>query len=230
MTGASLRDEGRIISNGLKTVMWLLITKPYRDDLLTKKPNALYVAAFEQEAEVGIDTSTDSGRFLRNRDFHLFLPLLLGFSNQESSHGDDNVPSWRERIILVNPFTQGMIVLEESSGLNPLLHDLLESREEGHPPASKASIDAMPSVDIDGCEGECVICLEQWKEEEERVKEMPCKHRFHGGCIEKWLGFHGSCPVCRYEMPVEGDEVEKKRSDGGEIWVMFGRDSSGHDG
>lgn len=195
--------------------------------------------ATEQEAQVGTEatTSSVSRRFLRNRDLYLFLPFLLGFSDQESLDGDDDVPSLRERIVLVNPFTQGMIVLEGSSGLNPLLRDLLESREEGHPPASKASIDAMPIVDIDGCGGECVICLEEWKVEE-TVKEMPCKHRFHGGCIEKWLGFHGSCPVCRYEMPVDGDEVGKKRNDGreSEIWVRFSfndgrriRDSSGHE-
>ncbi|CAH2033856.1 unnamed protein product [Thlaspi arvense] len=191
----------------------------------------------EQEAGVGTETSSVSGRFMRNRDLYLFLPFLLGFSDQESSSdGDDEVASSRERIILVNPFTQGMIVLHESSGLNPLLRDLLESREEGHPPASKASIDAMPTVEMDGCKGECVICLEEW-EARETVKEMPCKHRFHGGCIEKWLELHGSCPVCRYEMPVDGDEVEKKRNDGREIWVRFGfdggrrfRDSSGQDG
>uniref|UniRef100_A0A1J3JAD6 RING-type E3 ubiquitin transferase n=1 Tax=Noccaea caerulescens TaxID=107243 RepID=A0A1J3JAD6_NOCCA len=192
--------------------------------------------ATEHEGEVGTETSSVSGRFPRNRDLYLFLPFLLGFSDQESSEGEDGVASSRERIILVNPFTQGMIVLDESSGLNPLFRDLLGSGEEGHPPASKASIDAMPMVDIDGCrEGECVICLEEWKSEETTVKEMPCKHRFHGGCIEKWLGLHGSCPVCRYEMPVDGDEVEKKRNDGREIWVMFDggrriRDSSGQDG
>ncbi|VVA92368.1 unnamed protein product [Arabis nemorensis] len=198
--------------------------------------------ATEQEPEAGTETITSSvsGRFLRNRDLYLFLPFLLGFSDQESSEGDDNndVPSLRERIVLVNPFTQGMVVLESSSRLNPLLRDLLESSEEGHPPASKASIHAMPIVDMDGCEGECVICLEEWKMEE-TVKEMPCKHRFHGTCIEKWLGFHGSCPVCRYEMPVDGDEVGKKRNEGREteIWVRFGfndgrriRDSSGQVG
>ncbi|XP_010480650.1 PREDICTED: E3 ubiquitin-protein ligase RNF181-like [Camelina sativa] len=78
----------------------------------------------------------------------------------------------------------------------------------------------MPVVEMNGCEGECVICLEEWKSEE-TVKEMPCKHRFHGGCVEKWLGFHGSCPVCRDEMHVDGDEVGKKRNDGGEVWVRF---------
>ncbi|KFK44584.1 hypothetical protein AALP_AA1G277700 [Arabis alpina] len=183
--------------------------------------------ATEREPEVGtetIPTSFVSRRFQRNRDLYLFLPFLLGFTDQESSIGDDDndVPPLRERIVLVNPFTQGMVILEGSSGLNPLLRDLLDSNEEGQPPASKASIDAMPIVDVeDG--GECVICLEEWKMKEETVKEMPCKHRFHGGCIEKWLGLHGSCPVCRYEMPVDGDEVGKKRNDGREpeIWVRF---------
>ncbi|KAG2318795.1 hypothetical protein Bca52824_012008 [Brassica carinata] len=122
----------------------------------------------EAEAEAGRETSSVSTRFIRNRDLYLFLPSLLGFSD-----GNDNVASWRERIILVNPFTQGMIVLEESSGLNPLLRDLLEPREEGHPPASRASIDAMRVVDVDGWGGECVICLEERKEED-TAKEMPC--------------------------------------------------------
>lgn len=93
----------------------------------------------------------------------------------------------------------------------------------------KVFIDVMRVVDIDGWGGECVICLEEWKVDE-MVKEMLCKYRFYGGCIEKWLGLYGLCFVCRYEMFIEGDEVERKRSDGGEIWVMFGRSFFGYDG
>lgn len=103
----------------------------------------------------------------------------------------------------------------------------LSSTKSGRPPASKASIDALESVEVAGGEGDgdqCVICLEEW-EAGEKAKQMPCKHRFHGECIEKWLNIHGSCPVCRHEMPVDESDEEKKRRGGGErrreIWVSF---------
>lgn len=117
----------------------------------------------------------------------------------------------------------------EGTGLDTLFRGVLE--KDGPPPASKSSIEAIPGVEIrEGDEGECVICLEEWVKGG-IVKEMPCKHKFHGRCIEKWLGMHGSCPVCRFAMPAEADDVAKKgeeRGSGGErrrgqreIWVSF---------
>lgn len=130
-----------------------------------------------------------------------------------------------------------MVVFERSStessnspftGFDSLFNDLFSSKD-GRPPASKASIDAMQSVEIKGGENEndgdqCVICLEEW-EIGEKAKKMPCKHRFHEGCIVKWLKIHGSCPVCRYEMPMDETDDEKKNGGDGErrreIWVSF---------
>ncbi|KAL2326889.1 hypothetical protein Fmac_020316 [Flemingia macrophylla] len=76
-------------------------------------------------------------------------------------------------------------------------------RKGERPPASRESIEALPSVEVEeGCgDLECVVCLEEFGVGGV-AKKMPCKHKFHSGCIEKWLGIHGSCPVCRYEMPV----------------------------
>uniref|UniRef100_A0A453QLN9 RING-type domain-containing protein n=1 Tax=Aegilops tauschii subsp. strangulata TaxID=200361 RepID=A0A453QLN9_AEGTS len=31
-------------------------------------------------------------------------------------------------------------------------------------------------------------------------KETPCRHRFHGRCVEKWLKAKGSCPMCRRQV------------------------------
>ncbi|XP_047323204.1 E3 ubiquitin-protein ligase MPSR1-like [Impatiens glandulifera] len=170
----------------------------------------------------------------RNRDLSIFLPILLGLTNssnfnQEQDEDEEEVevdasqsdpdPSEsassarpRGRIILINPMTQGMVVIEGTfSRIDSLFRDLLVNKQ-GQPPASKSSIDAMLSVEIceEDRENGCMICLDDW-EVGMKVKEMPCKHKFHGECIEKWLGIHGSCPVCRYKMPVENDDDGEKK-------------------
>ncbi|XWS30250.1 hypothetical protein CRYUN_Cryun24cG0100400 [Craigia yunnanensis] len=80
-----------------------------------------------------------------------------------------------------------------------------EDNKPGPAPASKASIEAMPRIKVKGSGNDCSICLEEFKVDEE-AREMPCKHVFHSGCVEKWLRIHGSCPVCRFLMPAEEAE------------------------
>jgi len=186
-------------------------------------------------------------RLVRDRDLSLLVPFILGFTNprrnpepqpqqqqqqEEQQHPDQETENRerpttpRDRIILIDPFTQGMVVIEggTASTLDSLIHEL--GTKDGQPPASKASIEALKDVvvgeddDDDDSGSECVICLEEWKLGGGVVKEMPCKHKFHASCIEKWLGIHGSCPVCRYKMPVDEDQVGKKRVER-EIWVSF---------
>ncbi|KAM7503360.1 hypothetical protein LguiB_002264 [Lonicera macranthoides] len=44
---------------------------------------------------------------------------------------------------------------------------------------------------------ECTVCLSML-EEGEMIKLLPnCKHNFHSECIDKWLGSHSTCPICR---------------------------------
>ncbi|KAF6134493.1 hypothetical protein GIB67_028514 [Kingdonia uniflora] len=165
----------------------------------------------------------------RNRDLSIFLPLLFGFSrtNTDFENEREEGEIARDRIILINPFTQGMIVLEGNRNITDWFREF-SAKDGGVPPASKASIEAMLKVEIgEGDVEECSICLEEWEIGGGDVREMPCKHKYHWGCIEKWLGVHGSCPVCRFKMPVEEEECEKKRSgsgdgeEGREIWVTF---------
>ncbi|CAM8946427.1 unnamed protein product [Rhodiola kirilowii] len=52
---------------------------------------------------------------------------------------------------------------------------------------------------IDQQRTECSVCL-SLLEEEEMVRQLPnCKHAFHVECIDKWLEFNTSCPLCRAE-------------------------------
>lgn len=193
----------------------------------------------------------------RNRDLATFLPFILALTSDPSSTttnpvGDSSSPDQEtrenlptligssDRIILINPFTQGMVVIEGGSdgnssrplSLESLFRDLLG--KDGQPPASKASIEAMPAVEINELGEECVVCLEEW-EVGGLAKEMPCKHRFHGECIEKWLKVHGTCPVCRYKMPVEDNDEKSSKNDENSgrrrhIWVSFAYRDNSHSG
>ncbi|KAL5759507.1 hypothetical protein ACOSQ2_018345 [Xanthoceras sorbifolium] len=193
------------------------------------------------EAE-SIEISSLFDRLLRHRDMSLFLPFILGFTNMSRRENSENqqdpdqetLTNASDRIILINPFTQGMVVIEGTSSLDSMLRNL--ATKDGQPPASKASVEAMPSFKIgeseDGEMGECVICLEEY-ETGEMAKEMPCKHRFHDKCIDKWLGIHGSCPVCRYTMPVDEENTDSKRDheqQRREIWVSFSINSGSRSG
>ncbi|KAK7381829.1 hypothetical protein VNO80_00377 [Phaseolus coccineus] len=55
---------------------------------------------------------------------------------------------------------------------------------------------------------ECVICLTSFEEEESVRKLHTCKHIFHTFCINKWLGSHSGCPLCRTQI----DKVNSQNS------------------
>lgn len=74
-------------------------------------------------------------------------------------------------------------------------------------PARKEAVENLPTVKI--CEPlQCSVCLDDFDKGSE-AKEMPCKHKFHVGCIVPWLELHSSCPVCRYELPPPDDDEVK---------------------
>ncbi|KAB2010979.1 hypothetical protein Goshw_014683 [Gossypium schwendimanii] len=103
------------------------------------------------------------------------------------------------------------------SGFERLIDQLsqMEIQNAGRneqPPASKAAVEAMPTVEINEThiDGElcCAVCKEQF-ELGTKVRNMPCDHLYHSNCILPWLQLRNSCPVCRHELPaatVDGDE------------------------
>lgn len=88
-------------------------------------------------------------------------------------------------------------------GLEDLIEQLTQNAHHGPPPASRSSIDAMPSVKISRrhLRGDyhCAVCKERFELGSE-AREMPCKHLYHSDCIVPWLTQHNSCPVCRQGM------------------------------
>ncbi|KAG6515420.1 E3 ubiquitin-protein ligase MPSR1-like [Zingiber officinale] len=140
-----------------------------------------------------------------------FFPLFVGVVRDVDTVADP------VRLVIFNPIARGIVVLPGDPGVISTLMSS-DPATDGPSPASKASIEALRVVDLEengGAEEECSVCLDGlWRREaappvEKVVREMPCGHRFHSGCVEKWLGMHGSCPLCRYLMPVAEEEPKK---------------------
>ena len=55
-------------------------------------------------------------------------------------------------------------------------------------------------------EDKCPICLQKYKGTD-IIKEFPCKHIFHKSCIFKWLKESNVCPLCKYDITNDVNNV-----------------------
>nr|XP_008350262.2 uncharacterized protein LOC103413575 [Malus domestica] len=75
-------------------------------------------------------------------------------------------------------------------------------------PASKASVDSIPTLKITSSMLDrdplllCAVCKEQFLHSVD-AKQLPCNHLYHPHCILPWLSSHSSCPLCRFQLPTE---------------------------
>lgn len=61
----------------------------------------------------------------------------------------------------------------------------------------------------------CCICLEEF-EMDQKVRVMPCQHKFHQRCIDTWLAKEARCPLCKGEVVAkeEGATAQPPQADG----------------
>ncbi|XP_072975548.1 probable E3 ubiquitin-protein ligase RHC2A [Typha angustifolia] len=114
----------------------------------------------------------------------------------------------------LRPLPESMSDFLMGSGFERLLDQLAQFEINGlgaargceQPPASKAAIESMPTIEIAadhiGMDFHCAVCKEPFMLGME-TREMPCKHLYHQDCILPWLSLRNSCPVCRHEMPTD---------------------------
>lgn len=124
------------------------------------------------------------------------------------------------------------------TGFDRLLEQLAQLEINGfgrseNPPASKAAVESMPTIEIleshVDSDSHCAVCKEAFEIGTE-AREMPCKHIYHSDCIIPWLSMRNSCPVCRHELPSErvspsggvSDRVVDEETVGLTIWRLPG--------
>ncbi|XP_031264879.1 E3 ubiquitin-protein ligase SIRP1-like isoform X2 [Pistacia vera] len=168
-----------------------------------------------------------------------FLRMLQDIRSGIASQSNDS-ENYRERngsLLFVNPMNEEALIIRGHNaatslgdyligpGLDLLLQHLLENdpNRYGTPPTHKEAIKALPTVAVDK-NLQCAVCLEDFDIGNE-AKEMPCKHKFHGGCILPWLELHSSCPVCRFQMPSVHLKIEGNRTGNREVSTVGNNDA-----
>ncbi|XP_043702741.1 uncharacterized protein LOC122652921 [Telopea speciosissima] len=91
-----------------------------------------------------------------------------------------------------------------------------ESALRGSPPAAKSVVENLPSIfltqdDVKNNNVLCAVCKDDISTEEE-AKRLPCSHHYHGDCIIPWLNIRNTCPVCRFELPTDDPDHERRRT------------------
>lgn len=93
-----------------------------------------------------------------------------------------------------------------SAGLLQLIREAQEGDLDfgpGPDAASSSQIDQLPtsvflsaSAPADEEQLSCRICLSDY-EDHDILRTLPCFHRFHRDCIDKWLVRDKKCPICK---------------------------------
>ncbi|KAE8659930.1 E3 ubiquitin-protein ligase RING1-like [Hibiscus syriacus] len=134
--------------------------------------------------------------------------VLLNANNLETAH---------ERDENAEPFIADHHDYIDAAEYEMLFEQFAENENAymGKPPASKSIVENLPSVvvtqeDMVNDNALCAVCKDEVNLGE-KMKQLPCAHRYHGDCIIPWLGIRNTCPVCRHELPTDDADYERRK-------------------
>ncbi|CAL9177300.1 unnamed protein product [Musa hybrid cultivar] len=206
---------------------------------------SLWASFFTEMLDSDDDEEEEEGVMLgRRRRMSAISRLLVDVLDDAENEREPIIFIDNAVLVLGSPDTnqsQGQSSVDGGTGVPlrdflGLALDLVLQRPEetdpnrhGTPPAQKAAVEAMPTVKIEESLS-CLVCLEDLEISAE-AREMPCKHKFHAGCILPWLELHSSCPICRFQMPTEESTSSSAGGNGDGVGVHdgSGNDSGGGD-
>ncbi|XP_078431570.1 uncharacterized protein LOC144703295 [Wolffia australiana] len=99
--------------------------------------------------------------------------------------------------------------------------DLIASEDQevfldGNPPAAKSAMKHLPTITLNEADAAelsnfCAICKSEISMEE-KLKQLPCLHHYHCECIFPWLKIRNTCPLCRFELPIDEPDYQQPRA------------------
>ncbi|XP_027153053.1 uncharacterized protein LOC113753152 [Coffea eugenioides] len=101
-----------------------------------------------------------------------------------------------------------------------------ESTVKGGPPAAKSVVENLPSVvltteDLMANDVVCAVCKDEISLGVE-VTRLPCSHHYHQDCIMPWLSIRNTCPLCRFELPTDDVDYERRKNRNGAGTSLIG--------
>jgi hypothetical protein len=73
---------------------------------------------------------------------------------------------------------------------------ILREQEDTRQENRLLCVDMIPNITM----SECSICSETIALNE-MIPNLTCKHHFHKGCLDTWITYKSSCPMCRGTLP-----------------------------
>ncbi|XP_059283545.1 E3 ubiquitin-protein ligase CIP8-like [Lycium ferocissimum] len=143
--------------------------------------------------------------------------ISVSSDNSNSDSIDEPVRNLEWEVLLaVNSIERS---LEFDGNDDEIDHDALigqflenEGTLKGSPPTAKNVIENLPLVELKDKENNtaCAVCKDEILVVE-KVTELPCSHYYHLDCILPWLNIRNTCPVCRYELPTDDTDYERRK-------------------
>jgi hypothetical protein len=114
----------------------------------------------------------------------------------------------------------GMDGMHGMQGFGDILERSMQDMGGAAKPTAKDTLDNLPIVEVFSDNVQCAICQETIKNGSKALK-LPCPDTPHYFClgdepekcdgIKPWLKENNTCPICRFELPIEESKKETKK-------------------
>ncbi|GMP31595.1 hypothetical protein CsSME_00005745 [Camellia sinensis var. sinensis] len=157
------------------------------------------------EGHLTVDPEPPQPRWLAQSNLLSTVATLMAAEPSQGQTEDNNMSESAANLIqeLIDNLDDALPLILENDSVAPRA-----------PPASKEVVAKLPIITITeeilaklGPDAECAICKENLIAND-KMQELPCKHKFHPPCLKPWLDEHNSCPICRHELQTDDHKYE----------------------